>query len=142
MSLENYKPLDPKFEMDYAKFVETLGIQRGQADDKEAPHTDQMSFVLLHMVMGMVTEAAELLDLLKKHMAYDRPLDIKKFKDELSDLGFYHLGAIVEINSCLREIMEINRAKLEARYPNGYSHDRANKRNLDAEAQAMNNVIK
>ena len=136
-TMNNYKTLGSEFELKYAEFVHQLGVERGETDTSPKPHTDQMSFVLLHMALGLVTEAAEVADLIKKHMAYDRPLDVEKLKDELGDVQFYLVGAIVELGSSLKEIMTMNKAKLEARYPDGYSHHNANNRDLGSEKVAI-----
>jgi len=44
---------------------------------------------------------------------------------ELSDLLHYMEMVLIAQNSSIEELMQINMAKLGARYPNGYSHDKA-----------------
>jgi NTP pyrophosphatase (non-canonical NTP hydrolase) len=131
----------PKKEREYFDFVNRLGLQRGWAGSGNDPHTSEMSFHLLHMVLGMVTESGEIADLLKKHMAYSRCLDTTKLKDELGDLLFYLCGALIDIGSSLDEIVDMNIAKLKARYPNGYDHKSANNRNPDVENGAQRQVM-
>jgi NTP pyrophosphatase (non-canonical NTP hydrolase) len=132
----------PKKEREYFDFVNQLGLQRANVSiRKDESHTEEMSFCLLHMVLGMVTESGEIADLLKKHMVYARPLDKTKLKDELGDLLFYLCGALIDLGSSLDEIIAMNMAKLKARYPNGYSHQSANNRNPDVENEAQRQVM-
>lgn len=134
--------MTPELEQEYVKFVTNLGLQRGSVSDPSTnPRTNEMSFDLLHMTLGMVTESAEIADLLKKHMAYDRPLDKQKLKDELGDLQFYLIGALVDLGSSLEEIIRMNIAKLKTRYPDGYNHKSANNRNKEAENAAQEKVV-
>lgn len=102
---------------------------------------------LNHAVWGIVTEAGELMDLMKKHYVYNRTLNFDDIIDELGDLLFYAFQAIDEIISSaipfedkLEIIIRRNMAKLLSRYPEGYSHDRANNRDVDAEKRAQDNV--
>ena len=133
----NYKPMNGFLEEEYAVFVENLGVERSLASKGSDPHTSQMSFVLLHMAMGLVTEASEVMDLLKKHMAYNRPLDRKKLVDELGDVLFYLVGALIDQGLTLEDVIKINMAKLKTRYPDGYNHQSANNRNLELEEKMI-----
>lgn len=44
---------------------------------------------LLHCATGLVTESAELVDAIKKHVFYGKPLDVVNIKEELGDLLWY-----------------------------------------------------
>lgn len=79
---------------------------------------------LLHMAAGVAGEAGELLDAIKKHAIYQKPLDVKNVREELGDLEFY-MAAIRDILSLSREeILQENINKLSARYP-GLSYSNA-----------------
>ena len=99
---------------------------------------DYVSPGFLHASMGMVTESAENLDLIKKGIGYGRPADLKKIKDEMGDLHYYWTLACVEAGLDLRKIMESNMSKLEARFADGYTDDEANNRDLKKEHEAIN----
>ncbi len=45
--------------------------------------------IIRHAVIGMGTEAGELLDAYKKHFAYGLPLDITNVKEEIGDIFWY-----------------------------------------------------
>lgn len=44
---------------------------------------------LLHMKMGLITEAAEVIDILKKKHAYGKEIDVPHLKEELGDILWY-----------------------------------------------------
>ena len=44
---------------------------------------------VMHMKMGLITEAAEVVDILKKKHAYGKEMDIPHMKEELGDLLWY-----------------------------------------------------
>jgi len=122
---------------EYMSFVNKLGIQRCNVTKSDNPHTKEISFNLLHAAMGMVTEAGEVADIVKKSLAYKRPLDVKHLLDECADELFYITMILIEFQSSYENLMTMNMAKLNARYPNGYSHDNANNRDLESEKSAM-----
>ena len=45
-----------------------------------------------HMFCGMITELGELVDVFKKNLAYNKPLDWKNIKEELGDFFWYVAG--------------------------------------------------
>ena len=92
---------------------------------------------LLHASMGLVTESAECLDILKKCYAYHRPFDVDKFKDELGDVLHYLTMASNTLGISIEDLMDINYAKLSVRYPDGYSDNCANNRDVVAEQKAI-----
>ncbi len=87
----------------------------------------------LHMVMGISTEANELLDVYKKNLAYKKPIDEVNIKEEIGDLLWY-LGNYCNIKGYdLEEIMETNINKLKKRYPEKFTEENAINRNLKEE---------
>jgi NTP pyrophosphatase (non-canonical NTP hydrolase) len=92
---------------------------------------------LEHGAMGLVTESAEVLDIVKKHLFYGRPLDPERLKDEFGDILFYWTALVEKSGLCADEIIQANIRKLTARYPEGYTDDRANNRDKNAEDKAI-----
>ncbi|NBQ47437.1 MAG: nucleotide pyrophosphohydrolase [Sphingobacteriia bacterium] len=83
---------------------------------------------LIHMAMGIAGEAGELLDCIKKHTMYKKPLDIKNLVEELGDLEFYMEG-IRHAVAIPRELtISANVIKLSKRYPKRYSNKDAQER--------------
>jgi len=110
-------------------------------------YVPQKEIRLLHAIMGIVTEAAELMDIMKKHYVYNRTLDIDKLIDELGDLLYYTFQAVDDVfvegdfKKKLTKVITKNLAKLLVRYPGGeYSQDRANNRDTDAEKAAQERI--
>ena len=91
----------------------------------------------LHMVMGISTEAGELLDAYKKHFAYGKELDVVNVGEEIADIMWYisNLCRIKGIN--LEEMLQRNIDRLKARYPDKFSQEKALNRNLDKERDIL-----
>ena len=73
-----------------------------------------------HFSIGLVTEAAELLDAVKKHKYYDRELDVVNIKEEIGDMMWYLLQLCDEIGYSIEQAKVDNIAKLAKRYPDGF----------------------
>lgn len=69
-----------------------------------------------HMATGVSGEAGELLDAVKKHVLYGKPLDIENVVEELGDLKFYITGLMEKLGISEWRVEEHNRAKLGERY--------------------------
>lgn len=88
---------------------------------------------LLHGAMGLCTESAELLDMLKKHIFYGKPLDLVNAKEEVGDNQWY-AGIIIDVlQTTFDEILTVNIEKLRARYPEKFTEKDAIERDLDTE---------
>jgi NTP pyrophosphatase (non-canonical NTP hydrolase) len=92
---------------------------------------------LNHAAMGMVTEAAEFLDVLKKHIYYGKTIDKVNLAEEIGDLCWYMAIACDELHVDLEDIMETNIAKLKARYPNKFTSEDAINRDLETERKIL-----
>jgi NTP pyrophosphatase (non-canonical NTP hydrolase) len=90
--------------------------------------------------MGASTEAGELLDSLKKAIFYGKELDVVNFKEELGDILWYIAIAYHELGGSFEEGMEVNIAKLRARYGDKFTAARALKRDLDVERKILEGV--
>ena len=91
----------------------------------------------IHMSLGIVTEAGELADIFKKNLAYRKPIDWVNAKEEIGDAMWYIIN-LCSINGFdLEEILATNIAKLEARYPEKFTEEKANNRDLAKERQIL-----
>lgn len=72
---------------------------------------------LMHMMMGVSGEVGELLDSIKKHVAYNKPLDYAHIVEELGDIEYYLEGLRQGLNLDRVMILEHNVSKLSKRYP-------------------------
>ena len=92
---------------------------------------------LLHAIMGMVTEAGEAADMLKKHIFYGKEYDQINLIEEVGDMLWYIAIALDEMNITFEEVMERNIAKLKARYGDAWTQQRANERDLEKERKEL-----
>lgn len=95
----------PTYTEDYARFVFQLVKDMGDSVlDK------------LHAAVGIAGEAGELLDAIKKHWAYGKPLDVQNVVEELGDLEFYMCAMRLLIGVSRQEVLQANANKLAVRY--------------------------
>ena len=92
---------------------------------------------LLHAAYGIVTEAGELLDAIKKATFYGKPLDTVNVAEEIGDLMWYIAIACDALATDLGDIMDRNIAKLRTRYPDKFTTEAATNRDLDAERKTL-----
>lgn len=86
---------------------------------------------LLHMAIGIAGEAGELLDAIKKHVIYNKVIDLKNVVEELGDLEFYMEGMRQGIGIHRGFILNQNIAKLEERYKGLQYSDKAAQERAD-----------
>jgi NTP pyrophosphatase (non-canonical NTP hydrolase) len=80
---------------------------------------------LLHGGLGISGEAGELLDAIKKHVMYGKELDKANVLEELGDICWYMAIVLEAVGSSFEEIMQLNKDKLERRYPDGFTENLA-----------------
>lgn len=88
---------------------------------------------LVHSIIGNATEAGELAELLLKSVVTDQPLNTAKFIEESGDQLFYITVGLAHRKVSLEEVLRLNLLKLRLRYPDGWSHNKAAHRDLEAE---------
>jgi hypothetical protein len=91
---------------------------------------------LLHVGMGLVTEAAEIMDQLKKHIIYGKPLDDARLISDLGDGSWYERIGCAVLDVQLAEMIERNIRELRTRYPAKFSEEKALNRDEGAEMEA------
>lgn len=91
----------------------------------------------LHMVMGISTEAGELLDAYKKHFAYGKELDIVNVGEEIADIMWYISNLCRMKGIDLEEMLQRNIDKLKERYPDKFTQKDALNRNLNNERNIL-----
>lgn len=97
---------------------------------------------ILHAAMGLVTEANEILDMLKKYIYYGKKLDLVNVEEELGDLNWYQAIMIDALNKLgydtnLDIILEKNVKKLQKRYVGEFTSDKAIHRDLESERKIL-----
>jgi len=100
---------------------------------------------MLHHCIGIVTENAELLDALKKHIYYNKDIDIPNLVEEVGDIHWY-AGQLLTLTAELagitpQEVLAINTRKLSKRYPDKFSEDSAINRDLEEERAVLEDGV-
>ena len=95
------------------------------------------SLDLLHASMGLVTEAGEFQDMLKKHLYYGKELDTVNLKEEIGDVLWYCAIALKALGTNFESVMKTNIEKLQARYPEKFTEYHAKNRNLNKEREIL-----
>lgn len=86
-----------------------------------------------HAVYGLVTEAGELMDEVKRVKIYGKDLDRTNLLEEAGDCFWYLALLCDELGVSFEDVWEKNIAKLRARYPEKWTAHHALNRNHAAE---------
>ena len=93
---------------------------------------------LVHAIVGLTTEAIELVEPLRDHILEGKPLDMKNLYEEAGDALFYLSLLFAYLNVSYEQAMHDNHQKRMKRYPGGqFSQDAALNRDVEAELQEM-----
>lgn len=104
---------------------------------RTCPNLSTNSADLLHMALGMQTESAEISDILKKKLAYNKDIDWINLKEEIGDLMWYIMNLCTFNNFDLEEILQTNINKLRARFPEKFTEEKALNRDLKVERKIL-----
>jgi NTP pyrophosphatase (non-canonical NTP hydrolase) len=86
---------------------------------------DTYEMMVNHAALGVCGEAGELVDALKKHIHYKKPLDLENVIEELGDLRFYIQAAMNLFGITEQELLQHNAMKLAKRYKDLTYSDKA-----------------
>lgn len=113
----------PKF-TNHAEMVATLAKPGIQVLESLTPNKADM----WHAATGIVGESGELIDAIKKHVIYNKELNMKNVIEELGDMEFYMEQLRQRLNITREETIQANLDKLNIRYADGYSDKAAQAR--------------
>jgi NTP pyrophosphatase (non-canonical NTP hydrolase) len=99
--------------------------------------TGDVTPAIEHAVMGIVSEAGELMDAVKKTKIYGKELDKVNLMEEAGDIMWYLAVLADELDITFEEIWEKNINKLQKRYPEKFSIDKALDRDLEGERKIL-----
>ena len=100
-------------------------------------HTDAVHENLVHAAIGMVTEAVEVLQVIRDALVRGEPIDMKHLFEEIGDEMWYQALALDALNKTFEQAATANIAKLKARYPHKFDGEREANRDLEAERAAL-----
>ena len=96
----------------------------GTAKSDHASRQEQ----LFNFTLGLVGEAGEFANKLKKELYHGHPTEVKEYIEELGDVLWYVAMLAHTFNRTLSSVAEENIAKLDRRYPAGFDPDRSRNR--------------
>jgi NTP pyrophosphatase (non-canonical NTP hydrolase) len=103
----------------------------------KTPEHNMMVARLIHGLLGVVSEAGEIADALKKHIVYGRELDEVNMLEESGDVSWYIALMLSAVKKGYEEAMDKNIAKLKARFGDKFTAAAATVRDLDAERKIL-----
>lgn len=93
--------------------------------------------LILHSIIGIATEAGELLELLKAVVFENKQFDDVNFIEEIGDGFWYAAIGLNAVNCNFHEAQSRNIAKLRHRFPNAFNEYDANNRDIFAERKIL-----
>ena len=94
--------------------------------------TDVASMDLIHGILGVASESAELVELLT-NPGFNRPVDLRKIVDESGDILWYLALIFRAAGVTFEEVAAKNLQKLMVRFPEKFEESLANHRDDDKE---------
>lgn len=83
---------------------------------------------LANGALGLTGEAGEVAEHVKKHLFHATPLDRDAVAKELGDCLWYLASLATSLDLSLADVAALNVAKLQRRYPEGFSAERSRDR--------------
>ncbi len=106
-------------------FNEYQEATRRTASAGQADPTPPLRIAVL--ALGLVGEAAEAAEMIKKWAGHGVPFELDKLKKELGDLLWYLSRLADEHGISLQDVADANIEKLKARYPDGFVNGGGNR---------------
>ena len=124
----------------YEKFVDTVTSEASTSflslSDRLVELDEKGANIerLLTAAVGISAEGGEFTEIVKKMIFQGKPYD-KSNKEhliiELGDVMWYVAQGCIALGTNIEELIDINTAKLEARYPGGFDEFRSDNRDED-----------
>ena len=131
---------DPNLLNDYQEFVDEVSsdatknlddfIDATEIVDEQGVETSR----LLTACIGLSGEVGEFNDIVKKCVFQGKEMDedtVTKLKSELGDVMWYVAQGCLALGTDIEDLIDINTAKLEKRYPGGFDEFRSENRAED-----------
>ena len=133
--------IEGDFLTDYQEFVDEVSSDATRNINNS--FTDALDIVdeqgvepsrLLTAGIGLSGEVGEFNDIVKKCVFQGKELDddvVNHLRSELGDIMWYVAQGCIALDTTIEEIIDINTAKLEKRYPGGFDEFRSDNRDED-----------
>ncbi len=96
--------------------------------DKPGFEVTDKDIMTVWNALGLVGEAGEVSETVKKGIFHQHGLDSDKLKKEIGDVLWYVAALCTTLEFDMGEIMQMNIDKLKVRYPEGFSVEDSQKR--------------
>lgn len=113
--------------------------ERWAEEDPPVQAEGTLSVDIIHSILGVITEATELADALVQALAGKQDIDLANLYEESGDIKWYLAMLARALNHKWHDDEEMVIAKLKARYPEKFTKEHAENRNLDKERQVIEN---
>lgn len=134
------------------KIKKALFYGRGSAAINTAGHLDARNILtnfpdkeqairIIHGVVGVATEACEMLELLFKVIVERKDFDEVNLMEECGDVFWYLACCLNATDRTFEETQERNIAKLRTRFPEKFTEFDANNRNLEKEREILEKAL-
>jgi NTP pyrophosphatase (non-canonical NTP hydrolase) len=119
----------------FDEILERISFSKCLSEDKKK--FSEETIRLLHVAFGLVTEAGEFADTIKKYIFYGKKIDRTNMVEEIGDL-LYYIAIFCDIfETDFEKIMELNNKKLQSRYGEKFSREKALNRDLEEEKKIL-----
>jgi NTP pyrophosphatase (non-canonical NTP hydrolase) len=98
---------------------------------RTVPKDNTLQDALIICALGLSGEAGETTDLIKKIVYHGHTFDADHLVKELGDVLWYAAYLATTLGISLSYVMEMNIAKLKARYPEGFDAEKSINRKAD-----------
>ena len=125
---------------DYEEFVNEVTSQASKSPKNFIDEIDRIEEQginparLLTASVGLSGESGEFSDIVKKVVFQGKGIDddvVKHLRSELGDIMWYVAQGCLALDTTIEELIDINTAKLESRYPGGFTMFRSENRRKD-----------
>lgn len=107
------------------------------SDMRGGPSIKHIDVDVIHSILGSITEAAELAELLLTSIETGEPLDELDICDETGDCMWYMALMLRTLGVSFEDVADSNIRKLRARFPDKFDAEQAKERDLEAEKTAL-----
>lgn len=121
--IENFKTVVPSITLGHAPMFFHESTAKGE--------------LILHGLIGVLTEATELAEHLQVVLAGESELDSVNVKEEIADCMWYMAILADTMGFTFEEVQATNISKLKARYPEKFTEEKAVNRDLDTERKIL-----
>jgi NTP pyrophosphatase (non-canonical NTP hydrolase) len=104
--------------------------------------TEIQARYILHALLGIMTEAGEMAEALHNTIVGNQPFDAVNLIEECGDVQWYEAMLCRALGTTFDDVQRRNIAKLKARFPDKFTSENANVRDLEKERAILENGYK